>query len=255
MAKAARGIPGLAEELAVRDVLPWPWALRDEREDRTTGAIGDLFDPALFPGLAQAATAAFLTTLAPMSGHRPGMALRGVVPDSKPCPDLLLTGNDGRVLFVVEMKRGAAAQVTGLTRFPYDNFNARFTDQRSRELPADLGLPEWHVVQDDSECCWAHTGIRQGKRQGGLFQIDVYRHWASWLPSGNSLPDPTHVRWILLDEYDRTPQQAFRYAFSADLWEPGSLGDFARRLVPVYEVIPPGEGRDRLEKALRMLAS
>lgn len=255
MVKTARGTSGLAEELAARDVSPWPWVLRDRREDQTTCAIGRLFDPVLFPRLARAATAAFLTASGRISRHRPGIALRAVVPYRRPCPDLLLTGNDGQVLFVVEMKRGAAAQVTGLTRFPYDDFDARFTDQRSRTLPRDLGLPEWHVVQDDSACCWAHTGIRQGKRQGGLFQLDVYRHWASWLPSKGSLPDPTQVRWMLLDEYDRTPQQAFPDAFSADLWEPGSLGNFARRLVPVYDMLPPGEGRDPLEKALRMLAS
>lgn len=47
------------------------------------------------------------------------------------------------ILFVVEVKRGAKAQVTGLGRFPYDDLGARFADQRSRDMPRDLGMKEW----------------------------------------------------------------------------------------------------------------
>jgi hypothetical protein len=255
MARAMRGIPGLAGELAARGVSPWPWKPHDRREDLTTAAMEKLFDPVRWPDLAQAAATAFLAASGRASCSPPPTALQAIMPHRSPGPDLLLTGNDDQVLFVVEVKRGAAAQVTGLARFPHDDIGARFTDERSRAMPRDLGQPEWHVVQDDSVCCWAHTGILQGKRQGGLFQIDVYRHWASWLPTTVSLPDPAQVRWILLDEYDRTPRQAFPDAFSADLWEPGSLMTFARLLVPAYDTLPAGEGKDRLEKALRMLAS
>ena len=255
MAKRTRGIPGLAEGLAARGVMPWTWELKVKREEQTTQAIGKLFDPVLFPGLAQAAKAAFLVALVPATGRQAATTLRGDIPDRTPCPDLLLTGNDGQVRFVVEVKRGASAQVTGLTSFPYDDFGARFTDQPSRALTRDLGVAEWHVVRDDSACCWVHTSTRHGENQGGLYQIDVYRHWASWVPSGCALPDPTKVRWILLDERDRTPQQAYPDAFSKDLWESGSLWGFARRLIPVYDKLTPGAGRDRLEKALRMLAS
>lgn len=182
--------------------------------------------------------------------------MHGFVPKSTPCPDLLLTRSDGHVVFVVEVKRGAKAQVTGLGRFPYDDLAARFTDQRSRDLPPVPGLKEWHVAEDNAECpCWAHTGPRDGTRQGGLFQIDVYRYWANWVPSGCSLSDPMQVRWILLDELDRTPKEAFPEAFSADLWEAGSLGVSARRLVPVYDKLQVSEVRDLLEETLRMLAS
>jgi hypothetical protein len=255
MGKRTHGIAGLDQELAARGVLPWPWGPKEKREAQTTKAIGQLFDPLVFPGLAHAVTTAFLAALIPAPGHQAATALRSVVPDRTPCPDFLLTGSDGQVRFVVEVKRGASAQVTGLASFPYDDFGARFTDQRSRSLTRDLGTAEWHAVQVDSLCCWVHTGTRRGENQGGLYQIDVYRHWASWVPAGCALPDPAKVRWILLDEEGRTPEQAFPDAFSTDLWEPGNLADFAWRLLEVYDKLTPGEERDRLEKTLRMLAS
>jgi hypothetical protein len=255
MAESDGGFRGLDEEMADRNVLPWDWGYRPRREELTTEAIGKLFDPTQFPRLAQAATAAFCAAAGtPADGT--AEALHGFVPKPTPCPDLLLTRSDGHVVFVVEVKRGARAQVTGLGRFPYDDLAARFADQRSRDLRPVPGLKEWHVAEDNAECpCWAHTGPRDGMRQGGLFQIDVYRYWANWVPSGYSLSDPMQVRWILLDEFDRTPKEAFPEAFSADLWEAGSLGVFARQLVPVYDKLQVSEGRDLLEISLRMLAS
>lgn len=76
-----------------------------------------------------------------------------------------------------------------------------------------------------------------------------------WQPAArqvlSQLSDPMQVRWILQDELDRAPKEAFPEASSADLFEAGSLVVFAQQLVPVYDKLQVSEGRDLLEELFR----
>ncbi|MEV0052446.1 hypothetical protein AB0H34_18315 [Saccharopolyspora shandongensis] len=231
---------------------PWTWQRGDRREERTTSSIRCLFDPEASPELTAAAGIALAEAARLPRETWGGAMLWGFETSRRFGPDLLLVDANDRVRAVVELKRGAAAQVTSLANF---SGSARFLDAASQALPSDLGLTRWHVDDDPACTCLWHTQRRGGLVRGGLYQIDAYRHFTGWLTNGVTLPDPQTVPWILLDEQDRTPAEAFPDAFSADLWIPASLSTFARGLSEALDLATAVSAYEHLVTALRQLAA
>ena len=179
-----------------------------------TCAIWDLFAPDDDPAVAAVATRAILAGLG--GDQVPRGRLWGFRPAQG--PDLLLIDERHRIRVVVEHKCGAPSQVTSLATV---DSVPRFQDPVARQVPGK-GTKGWHVPDGTCDCRF-HTGVREGRVQAGVWQIDGYRASPWWLRKagqlhGVTLADPQDVHWILLDRNQRAPGDAFPGATTAAGW-------------------------------------
>lgn len=213
-------------------------------EAALTSAIRVALDPDEDPHLSAAVQAALLsgvrdkTRLAAAVGSR---ALWGVELGTRGGPDLLLVDDHDQVRVVVEHKRGARAQYTGVATIrdykPFSDPVAQ--DAADIVLAVPAMFDDWHVYDDLLCVDHAHTQVRDGRRRHGLEQIDGYRAFPWWLAPPFTLPDPKQATWLLLDSEDRTATKAFPQAATAGDWESTGYTTFVKTLGGLAGDHPP----------------
>jgi len=220
-------------------------------EAALTSAIRVALDPDEDARLSAAVQAALLSgvqdgaRLASAVGNR---ALWGVELGTRGGPDLLLVDAEDQVRVVVEHKRGASAQFTGVAAIrnvaPFSDPIAQDAAGAVLAVPAEFD--DWHTYDDALCVAHAHTQVRDGRRRHGVEQIDGYRAFPWWLSAFYTLPDPKQVIWLLLDSDDRTAQEAFPQAATASDWESTGYTTFVGTLKRLAAVHPPVQALTQL---------
>ncbi|MEU4243996.1 hypothetical protein [Actinoplanes sp. NPDC026619] len=212
---------------------PWVWRRRDRIEETMTKAIWDLFDPGSDPLLAHAAAEALLGGVeAPTRTSVTSRPLWGYLSQAHGGPDLILVA-DNRVRVVVEHKRGARPNYTGLPLFAGSQ---RFDDPMARAVnPIGDSTRHGHA---DCDCYWHTQRGRDGLVTAGIPQIDAYRTFRRWVRPEISLDDANDVIWLLLDQKSRAAHTAFPESATAGAWHTHRIPGLHR---PAVERAPAGK--------------
>jgi hypothetical protein len=229
-----------------RGIRPWVRPRRGRHEDAVTALLAQLGEVRIHSSLRRLV----LEALAPepegagINRLRSGGLVLADRPDPVKSPDLVTFEEGGTVLQVVEVKFGAAGNVSSLGEylaFP----SARFADPTARSFNP-TGNCNLHRVTRDWACAYGcdwHTAKRYGRARAGTSQIDYYRcsnRWIGVTKRGHSIAvaDPTQVQWIVLDlddRHGRPPAEIFHQAYSAPEWVVTGYGTFDPAIVNAYD--------------------
>jgi len=252
----------LYSALDERGIRRWVRPRGGRHEEAVTALLAQLGDERIHPLVRRLV----LEALAPARPHAAAidrLYSHGQVLADRPyptkSPDLVSFTSSGSPLQAVEVKFGAAGNVSSLRDYlAYPN--SRFTDTIARSFNPS-GNCELHPVMPDWTCdygCQWHTSKRSGRARAGTSQIDYYRRSKRWVGkttrgSSIAVADPARVQWIVLDLDDRdgrSPRDIFHQAHSAPEWIVTGYGTFDPAMVNAYDLALRLCGADSREAKL-----
>lgn len=237
----------LYSALTERGIRRWVRPRGGRHEEAVTALLAQLGDERTHPSVRRLV----LKALAPAQPdaaaidrlHSHGQVLADR-PHPTKSPDLVSFTSSGSLLQAVEVKFGAAGNVSSLRGYlAYPN--SRFTDAVARSFNPS-GNCELHPVRADWTCdhgCQWHTSKRSGRARAGTSQIDYYRCSSRWVGktvrgASIAVADPARVQWVVLDLDDRdgrAPRDVFHQAHSAPEWIVTGYGTFDPAMVDAYD--------------------